>query len=102
MLRPLCHGADSLAAVRSLLGDMHRVLLCDPSRARDFIRVIDYCWIDHGYTVPDDLAFIRGIDDDWALAEEGVGRTTKEEFTSLMENLSRFDLSEENQIRRSN
>jgi hypothetical protein len=63
ILRRLAAGADLYEGIRSLAGRMHRALLKDRARARDFTRILEQLWIETRYIVPEDLRFITGVDD---------------------------------------
>jgi hypothetical protein len=91
MLRQLGQGADRDDAMRHLAGQMHRILLKNRSRARDFTRVLEQLWIENGYKVADDLSFIAGIDDDFCLAEEGTYGTVDGVTDDLIAQTERFD-----------
>lgn len=92
-LRKASEGADHSEAIRNLAGRMHRILLSDRSRARDFARVLESLWIDSDYKVPEELAFMAGIDDTFSLAEVGAYGTLKDAIDDLMAETAQFDMA---------
>ncbi len=91
LLRPLAEGADDFEAMRCVMGSMHRILLCDDTRARGFTQVLERFSIDHYYRVPEDMSFIVGVDDELDMAEQGIYGTREEAVKELIEHLSPFD-----------
>jgi hypothetical protein len=61
-LRRASAGADTILAVRRLLGRMHQVLLSNELRAGEFARVLDSLWREIPYD-PDDFGFMTWIYD---------------------------------------
>ena len=84
-------GADTFEAIRNLAGRMHRILLSDRSRARGFARLLEFMWVDSGFRVPEDLAFMVGIDDTFYLAESGTWGSLKEVIDGLISATAPFD-----------
>ena len=90
-LTRVSEGADHFEAIRNLLGRMHRTLMSDRSRARDFARVVEYLWVHIFDAHPDDLIFMQGIDDAFSLAETGIWGTIEEAIDRLISSTARFD-----------
>ncbi|MCG7852584.1 MAG: hypothetical protein MIO92_08685 [Methanosarcinaceae archaeon] len=90
-LTRVSEGADHFEAIRNLLGRMHRTLMSDRSRARDFARVVDYLWLHIFDSHPDDLIFMQGIGDAFSLAESGIWGTIEEAIDRLISSTARFD-----------
>ena len=87
-------GADPFVAIRNLAGRIHRTLLLDRSRARDFARMLEGLWVDSGFKVPEDLAFMAGIDDAFYLAESGTWGSLNEVIDSLIAATAQFDIGD--------
>lgn len=81
---------DDFAGFRGMLGMMHDALKADPTRLHEFTRFLERLWIRHDYTLPDDLGFIIGLEDDYLLAEEGQYGSVSAILTQLLDDLSRF------------
>jgi hypothetical protein len=90
-LRRASWGADTFEAIRNLAGRMHRILLSDRSRARGFARLLEFMWVDSDFRVPEDLAFLVGIDDTFYLAESGTWGSLKEVIDGLISATAPFD-----------
>jgi hypothetical protein len=90
-LNRVSEGSDFFEAIRHLLGRMHRTLMSDRSRARDFARVVDHLWIHIFDSHPDDLIFMQGIEDAFSLAETGIWGTIEEAIDRLISSTARFD-----------
>jgi hypothetical protein len=99
ILRRLAAGADLYEGIRSLAGRMHRALLKDRARARDFTRILEQLWIETRYIVPEDLRFITGVDDEFALAEQGVYGTVEGAIDDLIRETERYDRGSEQEAR---
>lgn len=91
LLHRLSEGANLNDAIRNLAGRMHRALLRDRTRARDFARILEQLWIASHYTVPDDLRFIAGVDDEFALAEQGVYGSVEGAIDDLIRQTVQYD-----------
>jgi len=87
--------ADEWEALRGTMGIMHETLLVDQSRAKSFASFLESIWVENNYTVPDDMVFIVGIDDEFYLASEGIYGNVEEATSSLISNLSRYKLNTE-------
>ena len=90
MLGELAAPDDDFAGFRGMLGRMHDALKADPTRLHEFTRFLERLWIRHDYTLPDDLGFIIGLEDDYLLAEEGQYGSVSAILTQLLDDLSRF------------
>ncbi|MFC7339742.1 hypothetical protein ACFQY0_21340, partial [Haloferula chungangensis] len=82
---------------RRMLGRMHGALLRAPERLPEFTRFLERLWIRHDYTLPDDLGFIVGLEDDYLLAADGQFGSIEEVRRQLLEELSRFAQSKTEQ-----
>jgi hypothetical protein len=81
---------DDFAGFRKMLGRMHEALEADPTRLHEFTRFLERLWIRHDYTLPDDLGFIIGLEDDYLLAEDGQFGTVDAFRSQLLDDLARF------------
>jgi hypothetical protein len=81
---------DDFAGFRGMLGRMHDALEAQPARLHDFTRFLERLWIRHDYTLPDDLGFIIGLEDDYLLAVEGQYGSVSAILTQLLDDLARF------------
>lgn len=81
---------DNFDGFRSMLGRMHAALETDPTRLHEFTRFLERFWIRHDYTLPDDLGFIIGLEDDYLLAVDGQHGSILEILTQLLDDLARF------------
>ena len=95
MLRRLGQDADQNDAIRFLMGRMHRALLENRSRARDFARLLDRLWIENRNTISEDLNFMAGVDDDFCLAEQGTYGTIDGAIDYLIEQTKQFNNNSE-------
>ena len=83
--------ADTFEAIRNLAGRMHRTLVSDRSRARDFARLLNGLLAESDYRVPEDLRFMYRVDDAFYLAESGQWGTLKEVIDELIVDTAPFD-----------
>ena len=90
LLGELAAPDDDFAGFRGMLGRMHDALKADPTRLHEFTRFLEVLWIRHDYTLPDDLGFIIGLEDDYLLAEKGQHGSVCAVFSQLLADLSRF------------
>jgi len=90
LLGELAAPDDDFTGFRGMLGRMHDALDADPTRLHEFTRFLERLWIRHHYTLPDDLGFIIGLEDDYLLAEEGQYGSVSSIYTQLLDDLSRF------------
>lgn len=81
---------DDFAGFRGMLGRMHSALEADPTRLHEFTRLLERLWIRHDYTLPEDLGFIIGLEDDYLLAAEGQYGSISAIYTQLLDDLGRF------------
>jgi hypothetical protein len=86
---------DEVAAMRRVMGRMSVILRQHPERAHEFTRFLENFWIQQGYDVPDDMSFLWGIEDEFALAQQGVYGTVEEVTESLLTNLARYETNTE-------
>ncbi len=90
LLGELAAPEDDFAGFRGMLGRMHGALKADPTRLHEFTRFLERLWIRHDYTLPDDLGFIIGLEDDYLLAEDGHFGTVDQFRSQLLADLARF------------
>ena len=90
LLRLLADTTDEWAAMRRTMGKMHDILLQDSNRAQGFAKYLDAFCARNGSKVPDDMAFMAGINDSFSLAEQGTAGPVEEATTALIESLSCF------------
>lgn len=90
LLGEIAEPDDDFAGFRSMLGRMHAALEADPTRLHEFTRFLERLWIRHDYTLPNDLGFIIGLEDDYLLAEEGQYGSISAILTQLLGDLARF------------
>jgi len=90
LLREIATPDDDFSGFRKMLGRMHDALEADQTRLHEFTRFLERLWIRHDYTLPDDLGFIIGIEDDYLLAEEGQYGSVDEVRNRLLGDLARF------------
>lgn len=90
LLEELVAPDDDFTGFRRMLGRMHEALEADPSRLHEFTRFLERMWIRNDYTLPDDLGFIIGLEDDYLLAEDGQYGTVDEFRSQLLDDLARF------------
>lgn len=90
LLGELAAPDDDFTGLRRMLGRMHAALEADPTRLHEFTRFLEQLWIRHDYTLPDDLGFIIGIEDDYLLAEEGQFGSIDETLSRLLDDLAQF------------
>lgn len=90
LLGELAAPDDDFAGFRGMLGRMHSALEADPTRLHEFTRFLERLSIRHDYTLPDDLGFIIGLEDDYLLAEEGQYGSVSAILAQLLDDLSRF------------
>ncbi len=76
--------------IRRMLGRMHTALEAEPARLHEFTSYLERLWILHDYTLPADLSFVVGIDDEYQLAESGQYGSVDEIRRQLLEGLARF------------
>jgi len=76
--------------IRRMLGRMHTALEAERARLHEFTCFLERLWILHDYTLPADLNFIIGIDDEYQLAESGQFGSVAEIRRQLLECLARF------------
>lgn len=97
LLGELAAPDDDFAGFRGMLGRMHDALKADPTRLHEFTRFLERIWIRLDYTLPDDLGFVIGLEDDFLLAEEGQHGSVSAVLTQLLDNLGRFRNSDTEQ-----
>lgn len=81
---------DDFGGFWRMLGRMHEALEADPTRLHEFTRFLEQLWIRHYYTLPDDLGFVIGLEDDYLLSEEGQYGSVSAIRGRLLDDLSRF------------
>lgn len=62
-LRLVSEGADHLEAIQNLLGRIHRTLLSDRSRARDFARTMWHVYGEYVFELPRELEFMNWFEE---------------------------------------
>ena len=77
-------GGDQFEAMRVVLGRMFIDLSHDMGRVRQYTRFMECFSIQHDYDLPDDMNFFYGVDDDFALAEQGIFNSFKRLSKSLL------------------
>lgn len=87
LLNRLIDEEEEWPAVRKVMIRMYEVLSRNPERSKSFVRFLEQFWVRHNYSVPDDIEFIAGIDDEFSLAEQGVYGTIESAKASLLANL---------------
>ena len=90
LLEHIIDKRDKIPAMRRVMGRIYRVLKHQPERAYSFTHFLERFWIDQAYDVPEDMNFICGIDDEFALAQQGVYGNLNELTKSLIDNLSKY------------
>jgi len=90
LLGELATPDDDFTGFRRMLGRMHEALEADSTRLHQFTRFLERLWIRHDYTLPDDLGFIIGLEDDYLLAEDGQFGTVDEFRSQLLDDLAQF------------
>ena len=90
LLGELAAPDNDFTGFRRMLGRMHEALEADPTRVHEFTRFLERLWIRHDYTLPDDLGFIIGLEDDYLLAEEGQYGSVSAICNQLLDDLAPF------------
>ena len=80
-LKKLCEGCDHFEALRDTIALMYHKALVDKDSIEFFTRFLENESIENDYTVPEDLSFIIGADDERCLADDNI-METREEFNS--------------------
>ncbi len=76
--------------MRIVMGRIYHVLKLHPERAQRFTRFLEGFWIQQDYDVPKDMDFLCGIDDEFALAQQGIYGNVEEATKSLLKDLSKY------------
>ena len=82
---------DEIQAMRNVMGRIYKVLKQQPERAHSFTRFLERFWIEQDYDVPKDMDFICGVDDEFALAQQGIYGNVKKATKTLISNLSKYE-----------
>jgi hypothetical protein len=90
LLNSLIDDHEEWPAARRVMIRMYEVLLQNPRRSREFTSFLEQFWNRHNYSVPEDIGFIAGIDDEFSLAEQGVYGTVELAKESLLANLRKI------------
>jgi hypothetical protein len=90
LLNRLIDEKEEWFVARKIMIRMYEILLRNPERSRSFVRFLDQFWVRHNYSVPEDMGFIAGIDDEFSLAEQGICGTVELAREFLINNLRRI------------
>lgn len=91
-LRRASEGADHSEAIRNLAGRMHRILLSDRSRARDFARVLERLYGENPIEIPWDLDFMACIAEPFS-PNPFESWSSKDAIDNLIAETAEFDLA---------